>query len=507
MSDPLYNDDLEAFLQKQVNKHRMYASGHVWQSIQDSLHERRRWPALTFILLFIISLLVIGTLLVKPEEHLRFIQRTPYLVAAPAPVAAKADSNIIPLAERIATGQTTERTIAYARQKLVQTGIIITSVAASDTPLASINTDINMSTAGNLLARYPQQGLYSMVPGSEEEDSVLFHTAISTTGSRPDLRLQTPALAGNDLPLPGLMEQPLPAQETASAIAQEVSAIQAMAAEAEKQAAENKNKKQKNNDPSEEGSAEAAVPPIIYSDKLPSRWEFHLYVTPSASYRGLVEERTSKGGARYVGTPMAPNYLVDVNSVVRHTPARGIEIGFGFGYHLNDQFTLRAGLQYNMRQYNIEASGYSYELTRIALNGRDTITTYTPYRNIEGNYPVVLHNRYHELSMPLGINWTGWRRGKWAWGVSTTVQPTYTFNKQPFIISSDFKNYTNGAMLTRRWNLNTSFEMFLGYRTGNVQWQLGPQFRYQQFSSFKKQYPIKEYLLDYGIKLGMTTPL
>ncbi|RXK81774.1 porin family protein [Filimonas effusa] len=477
MRDSLYNDDdLEAFLQQQVNKHRMYASDGVWHSIQDALHERRRWPALTFIFLFIISLLVVGTLLVKPEEHLRFIQRTPYLAAAPAPKVQIADSTVVPLAERLATGTTTEQTIAYARRR-IQTGIVPVSVPVSNTQLASVITHFDV-TANIVPELFPQPGLHNIPVFVPADDSV---TQIALTGDDTlDPLGPLPALIPVLMQEPALLAQ-MPAREAAS------------------------------DDTTTAGDAftpaeEAPLPEITVTKSRPGRWDFHLYVSPSASFRALVEEKNTKG-PQYLSSPLAPNYLVDVNRVVRHTPARGFEIGFTVGYNLNPQFSLRAGLQYNMRQYNIEASGYSYELTRIALNGQDTISTYTPYRNIEGNYPIILHNRYHELSVPVGINWTGWRRGRWSWGVGTTVQPTYTFNKQPFIISSDFKNYANGAMLTRRWNLNTSFEMFLSYNTGNVRWQIGPQFRYQQFSSFKKEYPIKEYLLDYGIKFGITTPL
>ena len=477
MRDPLYNDDdLEAYLQQQVNKHRMYAPDSVWHSIQDALHERRRWPALTFIFLFIISLLVVGTLLVKPEEHLRFIQRTPYLAAAPAPKAQVADSNIAPLAERIATGTTTEQTIAAARQR-IKTGIISTSVPVSNTLSASVTTHFDV-TANIVPDLFPQQGLHSIPVFSPENDAdTRIAVAEDDTLSLLD---PSPAITRISMPESALLA-PMPARE--------VSTVDTAAA-----------------DEAPTPQEEAPLPEIAITKAQPGRWDFHFYAVPSASFRALVEEKSTKG-PQYLSSPLAPNYLVDVNSVVRHTPARGFEVGFTVGYNLNPQFSLRAGLQYNMRQYNIEASGYSYEVTRIALNGQDTITTYTPYRNIEGNYPIILHNRYHELSIPVGINWTGWRKGKWAWGVGTTVQPTYTFNKQPFIISSDFKNYANGAMLTRRWNLNTSFEMFLSYTTGNVRWQIGPQFRYQQFSSFKKEYPIKEYLLDYGIKLGITTPL
>jgi hypothetical protein len=36
---------------------------------------------------------------------------------------------------------------------------------------------------------------------------------------------------------------------------------------------------------------------------------------------------------------------------------------------------------------------------------------------------------------------------------------------------------------------------------------LGPQVRYQVLSSYKDKYPIREYLIDYGFKLGIQKTL
>lgn len=467
MRDPLYKDELESYLTEQSDQHRMYPSDRVWRGIQDSLHEKGRWPALTFIFLFIISLLVAGTLLVRPEEHLRFIHKTPYLMAGHVSIAT-ADSLVPKLSESLATGKTTEQTIAYANERLqlqhvVDDTVVPASADSSMTYNPVVVPAVVLLTVApvHLLPEQNVSSSWTALP-----DAVIAVNPPTTSFS------STLSLAG------------VPAPVAVPAVAMPVAA-----------------------DPAASVAAAAPMPEIVVPRQKSKRWDLHVYASPSASYRRLVEEKSTKEISQYLSTPMAPNYLIDVNRVVRHTPARGFEVGFAVGYQLNDRFSLRAGLQYNTRQYNIEASGYSYEATTIVLNGRDTINTYTPYRNIKGNYPVTLHNKYHEISLPVGIQWTGWTSGRFGWGASATLQPTYTFNKQPFIISTDFKNYANGKELTRRWNVNTSFETYISYTIGDFRWQIGPQFRYQQLSSFKQQYPIKEFLLDYGIKIGFTTPL
>lgn len=72
------------------------------------------------------------------------------------------------------------------------------------------------------------------------------------------------------------------------------------------------------------------------------------------------------------------------------------------------------------------------------------------------------------------------------------------------LLSTDFKNYTDGSAFARRWNVNTSIGVNLTFKTGANLWQIGPQVRYQHLPSYTNQYPIKEFRLDYGIRLGIT---
>src|SRR6478672_9910659 len=71
MRSPLYNDELEDFIRQQADEHRMYPSDKLWRNIQLTLHGETRWPALTYISIFIIAALVASTLLMKPEERLK----------------------------------------------------------------------------------------------------------------------------------------------------------------------------------------------------------------------------------------------------------------------------------------------------------------------------------------------------------------------------------------------------------------------------------------------------
>lgn len=457
MRDPLNKDEMEQYLENQVNQHRIYPSDHIWRNIQEQLHEPVRWPALPFILLFIIAALVVGTLLVKPEEH--FVYRSHLLsTALPTPEPEK-KSGIPSLEESMATGAITEKTIAYAteRLKLYKPDDSVVYVKDTSNSVTSPILALSASRPGNMFV--------TITP-----DAAMRHTQpeeVIVTGNH-----YVDSVTGTEITVAQPMEDLAPSKP-------EVMLEQ-----------------------------EYAVP-IIHTPEKESRWSFQMYLTPSATYRRLVSGKTAQPSSPAFGNaPLAPGYTDDVNHVVQHSPARGWEFGFNIGYQLNKQFTVKAGLQYNSRKYNIAASSaHSSERVNVALNGHDTLRTFSPYRNLKGYYPVTLSNSYQELSIPLSISWKGWQHNRLAWHVSASFQPTLALSKDVFLISTDFKNYVDGSSLIRSWNINTSFETYISYRMGDFEWQIGPQFRYQQFSTFKKEYPVREFLLDYGIKIGFTTPI
>ena len=113
-------------------------------------------------------------------------------------------------------------------------------------------------------------------------------------------------------------------------------------------------------------------------------------------------------------------------------------------------------------------------------------------------------NRYYQLSLPIGIEWEILGNKLIQLNVAGTIQPTYLLNRNAYLLSTNFKNYTESPEMIRKWNINSNIEAFLSLKAGTFKWQLGPQLRYQPYSTFIPQYSIKEHLLDYGIKLGLS---
>jgi hypothetical protein len=127
--------------------------------------------------------------------------------------------------------------------------------------------------------------------------------------------------------------------------------------------------------------------------------------------------------------------------------------------------------------------------------------------NFGGDVAKDIKNEYYQLSAPVGVELLVLGTGKLQLQVGATVQPTYLLNPDKYLITTDYKNYTMAPSLVRQWNVNTSAEAFVSYKTGGFRFQVGPQLRYQLFSTYQNEYPVKEFLTEYAIKLGVSKTL
>ncbi len=453
-------DELEQYLKDQADSHRMYPSDFLWQNIQRKVHGDQRWPALTLLSILIISALIIGSIVAKPV-----------IIKAPLPVVVAATlskeefrAGIKEYTDQLEPLKITERTVASVRNK-----------ALTDQPTFYSTTGVDL---------YLQSQLVSMAVPVKTE-SLEFATVL--TGSKPKQAFANPS-NNEDLEAFSVIISDQPVDESTS-VNEELS-LETMPVE------ENRNEQEKT-------TVELNLP----EPASISRWELQFYITPSASYRRLVDENKTSNGAYITAMPMSSSYFVDVNQVVRHNPAMGLEAGVSLGYKVTKSLTIKTGLQFNLREYDIDAYAYDYEPANVAMINDEPMNAYSRYRNTNGSEPVTLKNRYFELALPIAIDYKKHFSEKFAWGIAASIQPTYVFNKQPFLISTDYKNYTEGSTLLRNWNINTGVETYISYKMGKYKWQLGPQFRYQQLPTFSNKYPIKEFLLDYGLKIGFTKSL
>ncbi|HRH47465.1 MAG TPA: outer membrane beta-barrel protein [Panacibacter sp.] len=502
MDNRFYDNEFEKYLKEEADSYRMYPSDRVWRNIHSEIHGYRRWPALTIIAVFIISALVVGTVLLKPHDE-------------PSTVSQIAVSRNLNHSDKISAdiSNTTNQKHLYltpdkiqqqafekvaqpnltpeANYLLAETNSFPSKQEPVDEPKSLMVTSTNnIAQKDERVAEIVKENFIAVVEPSisgitKNLEKINYPDFISTglaqinSHEKIDFS-RTKFSYNNSFGLNDVVNRDANINKAISLIL-------------------NQNKK--------DGTEVSSL--ARFKGKA-SKIDFQFYITPSVSYRRLVDNVNGELTKSYItALPFAANYVVDVNKVIQHTPATGYEVGFTLGYNINNKFAIRSGFQFNMRQYNINAYVHAFEPTTIALltgNSSSIVNTISGFRNIQGSAPIILRNRYYEISMPVGIDWKAVNK-KLSWGIAASVQPTYTFDKEPFIITSNYKNYADGSQLLRNWNINTNLETYIGYNTKNYRLQVGPQVRYQLMPTMSRAYPIREYLVDYGIKLSIIKPL
>lgn len=496
MENPYDHTEFEDFLKEQADHYRLYPSDQTWRRIQNQIHGHKKWPALTTISVLVISMLVIGTLIIKPEIKTTILAVNTKTNELTQPALANSNEpdnadvskqKDAALAGNLAIDKITQHTMAAVAETIQEKNAASNFFQAVNMA-KNIDLQENTLIAGNLntpskfsknnfvtKADFEKQAGKSREKKDQEN---LFDFALKTISQPFTLN-------------PGLNYVAYAAQHNKDNPYYIRYAVNTYTTSDIDEILEN-SRSNYNYRP--------------FKNSI-SKFDFQFYLTPSVSYRRLTDNEQGKAASTYVSAlSLATSpFVFDVNKLVSHKPAIGYEVGFSMGYKLSDRLSLKTGLQFNMDQYNIDA--YLYSASVNAAPAEYTPTIFSPFlvnRTIVSSSPFTLKNRYYQLSVPVGIDYKILEKGKLSWNVATSIQPTYTFDKEPFVVSTNYKDFADGSQLMRNWNVNGNVETYLSYKMGSVKWQVGPQFRYQFLPSMSDAYPIKEYLLNYGLKIGFT---
>ena len=241
--------------------------------------------------------------------------------------------------------------------------------------------------------------------------------------------------------------------------------------------------------------------------KKNSSWQF--YITPTISYRSL-SGQASKSVYQYSQYFLNTNapFARDVKDAVNHSPGIGLEIGASMYYPITKKLSFKIGGQVNYNQYKIKAFSSVPEIATYGMNnfigGNVPINAVSVYRNNTGYSNSTLRNEHYMISIPIGFDYRVLGNKKVNLSVASTIQPTYVFANYSYLISTNLRNYAKEPSLNRKLNINGAFEASLNINSGGLKWSIAPQYRYQMMSNFKNKYPIRENLMDFGIKFGVT---
>jgi hypothetical protein len=475
MERNLHNEDFEEFLKLKTDHYKLYPSDKVWKGVYKSLHTRKRWFQVGGSFLFLSALLFI---------NYEFNNKKP----APAPQQVNATAK--------ATVPETQKTTVPVTQNSIPKVIIASSVTKVTLPAKRKN---NLSP---LDASLFAENSATPAPVETSRAADVAQQDIGITNGNTEMESTSETVAG-------LRSDETMSNEVADAT-HHPDAVNNAGAAVIKVSNEERVNPDINHRSSHEGAdvnwlQEMAAMKLASTKR--NRFNLQFYFSPTVSYRKLTDGEKSKDLSN---VPLATNQL-GLTSFVDHKPSIGLELGSNLLFSPSKKLTLKTGLQLNYSRYSIKAYKFYYEKAKIELltAGRisDTMSSYTSIRNFNGYSPEQLENQYIQLSMPIGAEYKLLGGKRLQLTVAGTIQPTYLLYNDTYLLSTDFINYTKEPSLIRRWNVNTSAEAYVSYYIGSMRWQIGPQFRYQSLSSYVDRYPIKEYLFEYGVKIGVSKTL
>jgi hypothetical protein len=477
MERNFYTDDFERLIRQKADQYKMYPSDQVWKGVYKSLHGRKRWrwAGLAVLLLGIATYTANWYYSDKPGKQIANNLQSSITAASEsnptAGIPSREDNTFNQPGE--AANRQNGNNPASRHSALP----FITSRTNSEDLLQDVSRPINS---------YSNEG--SFVIQNNPED-ITGATNIARNGSVEKITGEFNTIAG--IEKNGLKEPVAEASNKALTLAD---AASESVLPTEKIQSVN-------------WLQEYAVFQLTASK--PERMALQLHFSPTVNYRKLRGSGYSASDVKNI--PLSSNIMGDVDQYVKHKPALGFEIGANMVYRVSKRVNLKAGVQFNYSRYTIEAYEGHSEIATISLNTAflaDTVSRYSNIRNLSGFAKEDLANQYYQLSLPVGIDFKVLGAEKnLQLHVAGSIQPTYLLNRNSYLITTDYKSYMREPSLIRRWNVNGGLETYISYSTGTVRWQVGPQFRYQLLSSYSRKYPIREQLMEYGIKIGVSKTL
>ncbi len=478
MENNFNEDNFEFFLQQQLQNTRMYPKDAVWREINNKLHGEKRWPALTFASFLIISITTFICLHFSSKQNI--FTTTPVLLPLNyqqqvANMEKDPNNKIGTFHFKKSTPVTNDFSNNNQTNNIDDQSITVNNVRKSFIQQNNELSYLENKRVQNINLSYNSIDEVDLVENnltksisSNKELAPIENNILNTDSKNSNVELQLQSLDNSTI-----QNSDINVANDKIAVIKPMSLIQDYKA-----------------------------------SRKPGKFNLLVYFAPSISYRKLEEDQSVIKGSN--NGPVGVNQVADVNDVVRHKPSKGLEGGISMLYDLNKKIKVKSGFQFNVRQYTIDAFRSNTEISSIALvenNEINTVNTLVYYRNFNGNSSTELINRYYQISLPVGLDWEIAGNKKFQINIAGSIQPTYILNKSAYLLTTNFKNYSENNNLVRQWNINTNFEAYISIIVGDVKWQLGPQVRYQPNSTFISQYPIHEYLIDYGIKLGISTNL
>jgi Outer membrane protein beta-barrel domain len=238
------------------------------------------------------------------------------------------------------------------------------------------------------------------------------------------------------------------------------------------------------------------------------RFSWEIYIAPTLNTHYLYGLNYQTMSQAIPSAPIMVVHVSNVNGFVDNTPVMGYDVGGNILYRISKNLSLKAGLEFSFSRYYIKAYNSNPGQAAAVLSSylgyyTDSLLNLNSSATVNKN-PQHYQNRYYQLSVPIGVEMKVAGRDKLQFHIGATLQPSYLLNTDAYVLTDDYNNYTKDPRAFRRWNLIAGAEAYISYGVGKIRWELGPQLRYQIFSTYKNSYFLQENMLNYGIRIGIS---
>jgi Outer membrane protein beta-barrel domain len=443
----LYNDEFERQLKEKADQFKMYPSDRVWNEVHSSLHTRKRRFVVGMSFLIGSILFLAGIELISPVHNNH-----------PKSITAKINTTVKPAASTVLPDFTVGN---FEAAPLNNSADHLGSDESQSGTTSFILRPANLSgkSAADAQEIFIEKNTIHVKSNQPEEQTV--SRKPEATVSTNDLMESMQSVLNN--PVPDIVASELISEKPVNQLSRN------------------------------------------HSDKY--SWEIYITPTINTHYLNGINYRTM---AQALPTaPIMVVHIANVNGFVDNTPVLGYNVGGNILYRISKNISLKAGLEFSFSRYYINTYNPKPGQSSATLSSyfgyvADSLISMSNGGSSINKNPDRFQNKYYQLSIPLGVDMKVVSTGKFQLHLGATVQPSYLLNTDAYVLSNDFSSYTKDAEAFRRWNLIAGAEAYISYGAGKIRWEIGPQVRYQIFSTYKNSYPLQENMLNYGIRFGIS---
>lgn len=474
------NNEFEHFLRDSIADFIMIPQRKVWYGIYNHLHPEKKWPSIAVCFCILVSIMHLG---ISNNKNINAdIQQ--------AKNELLTKQNLI--AAQIKKDNTTDLLAKNIAASIVQNKIQAATITNNSTTKKERNFfgENNVETNNKSYSIVDVHSALNIgIQNSIASDnSVLEENAI--VHNVDTYKTENVASGNNTV---------YPKNETKSSVA-------ILESFTTKNSTDNKtSKEEKNKDNAAENNL-SGYATLVKLPKPKKKKEISYYVTPSIGYRVSVQNNLQKNTASLTSYAITNNYGTN-DAGLEDKKAFNFEIGAAVSKLLNKNTKLRIGAQVNYTNYISKAQSLSHPTqSNIAMRSSNSFSRSMDYSATPG--AISLNKTTLQISMPIGIEKTILGNERIKWNVAATLQPGVVIAGSGYVLSADEKYYVAEKDLLNRFNLSSAIETFLSIKTASgIRLNVGPQFRYQLTSTYKKNYNYSENLYNIGLKVGVSTNL